>query len=80
MKKVNKEFKITSVSKLDILGLEKMDDNGSIVSKFNQCDILNLTKKDMKIIASRMADDYIEQLYWTSLELIVEDYLDKKNK
>ena len=32
----------------------------------------NLSYDDMTTIASKMADDYISQLYWSSLEIIFE--------
>ena len=36
--------------------------------------IKKLTDADMKTIATKLADDYCEQLYWDSLKIIVEDY------
>jgi len=63
-----KQFEITSVCKEDLLGLE--DKNGN--PKFNREDILNLSDSDMKRLASKLSDDYCEQMYWISLEIIGE--------
>lgn len=54
-------FKITSVSRED---LEQTGFNVSEVSDADMC-----------TLAGKMADDYCEQLFWTSLEIIAEDYL-----
>lgn len=77
---INKAFEITSVCKADILGLEKCDKNGYIKPRFNKTDIIKLTESDMRRIASKLANDYCEQLFWTSLEIIVEGYLENKKK
>lgn len=78
---IYKPFQITSVCKADILSLEKFDEGtANAVPKFKPSDIKRLTEEDMQKIASKLADDYCEQLFWTSLEIIVEHYLECKNK
>ena len=71
----SKLFEITSVCKDDILGLETQDKEGNIVPMFKKSDIKKLTESDMKKIASKLADDYCDQLYWSSLPIIVEHIL-----
>ena len=51
-------FKITSVSRDD---LEALGYNTSRVSD-----------KKMEYLAKRLADDYLEQLFWTSLDIMAE--------
>lgn len=51
-------FKITSVSRDD---LEVLGYNASRVSD-----------KKMEHLAKRLADDYLEQLFWTSLDIMAE--------
>jgi hypothetical protein len=76
---IDKPFQIISVCKADILGIEKLEEGTvNVVPKFNKTDILKLTKADMERIASKLANDYCEQLYWQSLEIIVEYYLEQK--
>lgn len=66
-----KSFPIASVSKEDIIyNMER---------KYKRR-ILKLTEADMQIIASKMADDYLEQLYWGSLTSIVKEYLENSIK
>lgn len=54
-------FEITSVSRAD---LEELGYNTSKVSD-----------KTMEYLAKKLADDYCEQLFWTSLDIIA-DYMD----
>jgi hypothetical protein len=54
-------FKITSVSR------EDLEQTGF--------DISGVSNTDMCTLARKMADDYCEQLFWTSLGIIAEDYL-----
>lgn len=77
---INKPFKITSVCKADILGLETQDEEGNVIPKFKKNDIMKLNSSDMKKIASKLADDYCNQLFWGSLEIITEYILDLKKK
>lgn len=51
-------FKITSVSRADL------EERGFEVS--------NVSDATMERLASKMADDYCEQLFWESLEIIAE--------
>lgn len=37
-------------------------------------DTSNIADSDMETLARKMSDDYCEQLYWTSMEIIAEDY------
>jgi len=61
-------YKITSVSRDDIENL------------FDGAVAKSITDEDMREIASRMEDDYIENLFWTSLKIITQDILDKRNE
>lgn len=73
---VDKPFQITSVCKADIISLIQ---DGKINS-FTEKDVLKLTELDMKRIASKLADDYCEQLFWTSLEIISDYIINDKRK
>lgn len=76
---IDKPFQITSVCKRDILSIEKWNNKlNDSVNKFKISDIKRLTEADMERIASKLGDDYCEQLFWTSLEIIVESYLERK--
>ena len=59
-------FEITSVSRddLDAAGFDVSDVDDAI----------------METLAKKMANDYLEQLYWTSLKIIAEDYLNIPKK
>lgn len=39
---------------------------------------MKLTESDMKRLASKLADDYCEQLYWTSLEILAKHIIENK--
>jgi hypothetical protein len=54
-------FKITSVSREDL--------------KQAGFDVSEVSDADMYTLARKMADDYCEQLFWTSLGILAEDYL-----
>ena len=56
--RLDKGFKITSVARED---LEYLGFNTSRVNETT-----------MKRLASKMADDYCEQLFWSSLQIIAE--------
>lgn len=75
---IYKPFKITSVCKADILGLETQDEEGNIIPKFKESDIMKLNSSDMKEIASKMADAYTENGFWIDLEIITENILNLK--
>lgn len=58
--KNNKEFfKITSISRDDLAS--------------KGFDITNISDITMKRLASKMADDYFNQLFWISMEIIAEE-------
>ena len=61
-------FYITSVSRDDLGGVG--------------FDVSNVDDATMETLARKMSDDYCEQLFWTSMEIIAEDYckIPKKNK
>jgi hypothetical protein len=61
-------YKITSTCKSDMK-----------IMLWNRIEEINkLTSNEMEYIAGKLADDYCNQLYWSSLENIVEDVLDEK--
>ena len=61
-----KYFEITSVCRADIESIGY--------------DSSELSDSQMEDLASRMADDYCDQLYWTSLETILQDRFGMKKK
>ena len=58
---LDKEFKITSVCRADL------EDRGF--------DTSNITDEQMERLADKMCNDYLEQMFWTSLDIIAEDVL-----
>ena len=60
-------FSITALSKGDII--EAFD--GDL--KINKL-VKNLSDDDMKYLASKMADDYCNQLFWDSLKIIFDEH------
>jgi hypothetical protein len=65
---MNKLFKITSVAKADILYVFEDSDNFEKI----KIKIENMDDGDMEELASKLADDYCEQLFWDSLKIIFE--------
>jgi len=63
-----KAFDITSVCKADL------EDH------FSKEDIDLLDDAHMAKLASKMADDYLEQLFWISLKIIAEDIINQIKK
>jgi hypothetical protein len=61
-------FEITSVSREDLQ------------EYFSKEDIALLDDGSMARIASKMADDYLEQMYWLSLEIITKRVLEEIKK
>lgn len=55
---MQESFNITSVSREDLEALNY--------------DISNVDDETMERLASKLADDYCEQLFWTSLDIIAE--------
>lgn len=70
MEKENTEkfYEITSTCKDDIRSMEY----------FTEEQIQSLDDRDMERIASKLANDYCEQLYWSSLKIITEYVLESK--
>ena len=63
---MNKEFKITSVTREDL--------------EMRGFDTTNITDAQMKRLAQKMCDDYLEQMFWISLDIIAEDIMGFKKK
>ena len=61
LEEMSKEFKITSVTRED---LESRD-----------FDTTNITDEQMERLAQKMCDDYLEQMFWISLDIIAEDII-----
>ena len=62
-KKMNKEFPITSLCREDLLNEEV---------GFSRSKALRVTDSQMRRIASKLSDDYHNQLFWNSLHIIAE--------
>jgi hypothetical protein len=58
-------YPITSLSKDDLRGMFRGDRKA--LKRINE-----MTDDEMKTLASKMADDYCEQLYWSSLQILFE--------
>lgn len=63
---MNKGFNITSVSRQDL--------------EMRGFDTTNITDAQMERLAQKMCDDYLEQMFWTSLDIIAEDIMGFKKK
>ena len=63
---MNKEFKITSVTREDL--------------EMRGFDTTNITDSQMERLAQKMCDDYLEQMFWISLDIIAEDIMGFKKK
>ena len=63
---MNKEFKITSVTREDL--------------EMGGFDTTNITDAQMEELARKMCDDYLEQVFWISLDIIAEDAMGFKKK
>ena len=63
---MNKEFKITSVTREDL--------------EMRGFDTTNITDAQMEELARKMCDDYLEQMFWISLDIIAEDIMGFKKK
>ena len=57
----SKEFEITSVTR------EDLESRGF--------DTTNITDAQMEELARKMCDDYLEQMFWISLDIIAEDII-----
>ena len=66
----DKQFTITSICKDDLLSIFK---SKKAIDRINA-----MTDDEMRYLASKLADDYCEQLFWTSLRAVFENrFLDK---
>mgnify|MGYP000871783130 CR=1 FL=1 len=65
---IDKPYEITSVCRADI---------GNV---FDCAVAKSMTDSEMKTIASKMEDDYCDQLFWQSLKIITQDILDKRQR
>ena len=63
---MNKEFKITSVTREDL--------------EMRGFDTTNITDAQMERLAQKMCDNYLEQMFWISLDIIAEDIMGFKKK
>ena len=66
-RRLDKPFKITSVCRADL-----MEDGAGL----SRTAALRVTDAQMERIASKMADDYCNQLFWSSLPIITEYVLE----
>ena len=73
MNNLNDAFEVTSVCRADLLQLEDMDGN----PKFTKKQLMEISNDDIKEIARQLGDDYVGQLFWSSLDTIVEQTLEK---
>jgi len=67
-------FPITSVSKEDIIHAFQNTDIADQVKER----VAKMDDAEMKELASKMADDYCNQMFWNSLRIIFEENLLKK--
>ena len=61
LEEMSKEFKITSVTREDL--------------EMRGFDATNITDAQMERLAQKMCDDYLEQMFWISLDIIAEDII-----
>ena len=61
IEEMSKEFEITSVTR------EDLESRGF--------DTTNITDEQMEELARKMCDDYLEQMFWISLDIIAEDII-----
>jgi hypothetical protein len=64
--RMSKEFKITYVTR------EDLEDRGF--------DTTNITDAQMEELARRMCNDYLEQMFWLSMDIIAEDIMNFPKK
>ena len=62
-------FPITSVSKEDIIHAFQNTDIADLVKER----VVKMDDGEMNKLASKMADDYCEQMFWNSLRIIFEE-------
>ena len=62
-------FPITSVCMDDVIhAFNGSDQLPDVIKRMKE-----LEESDMKYLASKMANDYLEQLYWDSLKILFEE-------
>ena len=61
LEEMSKEFEITSVTREDL--------------EYRGFDTTNITDEQMEELARKMCDDYLEQMFWISLDIIAEDII-----
>ena len=66
LEEMSKEFEITSVTREDL--------------EYRGFDTTNITDAQMEELARKMCDDYLEQMFWISLDIIAEDIMGFKKK
>ena len=66
MQRSKEDFPITSISREDLEALG--------------FDTSNVSDDTMEHLASKLADDYCEQLFWISLGVLAEDYFNIPKK
>ena len=66
LEEMSKEFEITAVTR------EDLESRGF--------DTTNITDAQMEKLARKMCDDYLEQMFWISLDIIAEDIMGFKKK
>ena len=66
LEEMSKEFEITSVTREDLAS--------------RGFDTTNITDAQMEELARKMCDDYLEQMFWISLDIIAEDTMGFKKK
>ena len=71
-RKIGDSFIITTICKDDLRELFK--DNPLALSTID-----NMTDGEMEHFAGKMANDYLEQLYWSSARILFEEYYLKEN-
>ena len=65
---MEKSFEITSICKEDII--HAFDNSDKEILEIIKQRVAGMNDSDMKKLASKMADDYCEQLFWDSLREI----------
>jgi hypothetical protein len=65
----DKYYEITAICKDDL-----------VAQGFNRKDIEKLDDSQMRILASKMANAYLENSYWIDLDILVEDLFGFKKK
>ena len=76
-----KPYNIASVCKDDILQITgSEDENGDSKSKYTEEDLLLFDDTDMKYLAEKLAQDYVNTLFWSSLDLLFEEMLEQKRR